>query len=481
MIKTALTLNISQEDAENTAFLANGTHLGLLSGSMQKTHVQTSHRPLQLIAAFSRGITFDAAEALPSDDKSMPSAVPEADTKMTPEAKRRPLSDEQSGAAAVTSGGDTQHLPLHSKSSQQKMLEAWQAFASLLNRRGSGELVNLLEQYHLRPDWLLCLDEKRLQAWLPDHLNLYLLRGGELRKVKAIEPRASDTQAAFSELLRFYSVNLQINDYLLLLPPRILSFFENGEVAEIIGGLRQLPIKMSEVLNMARMRGLTGEDTWLAWQIMQREADQKMIDDRSLFQRWSAGLSAFAGNGFRKAAAEPEPDESGSESLSGETPMLKTRRHKGRPAAQTEPSEMKQYQFWLIILVPIVVLALVLLVIFNPFGGETQVTDETPEPVVTTTTTAAPTATPSPSPTPEPTPEPEPEYVAVNVNRLNLRAEPNANAQLLSTLNRDDLLQKLSEPEDDWVHVLSEDGLEGYVFYGYVIEVEAEDLEDADE
>jgi hypothetical protein len=51
LIRTALTLSISAQDAQNTSYLVNGTHLGMLSSAPQNTHVQTNHRPLQLIVA----------------------------------------------------------------------------------------------------------------------------------------------------------------------------------------------------------------------------------------------------------------------------------------------------------------------------------------------------------------------------------------------------------------------------------------------
>ena len=51
MIRSALTLSISSQDAQTTSFLVNGTHLGLLSSTPQNTHVQTTHRPLQMVAA----------------------------------------------------------------------------------------------------------------------------------------------------------------------------------------------------------------------------------------------------------------------------------------------------------------------------------------------------------------------------------------------------------------------------------------------
>lgn len=444
LIRTALTMNISRKDAKQTAFLVNGTHLGLLSASQQKIHVQTSHRPLQLAAAFS--------EHTPPE--------------------------EFSGSASPTP--ETVHaLPLQDRSVQKQMLVAWQAFATLLSKRGSGELANLLQQYHLQPRWLLCLDEKRLQAWLPVQSSLYRLRQGELFKMTPIQPRDPEKSSHFTTALDYYSISLQVNDYLLMLPPDLLSFFEEGEIADILCGLQQLPVKMSEIMNTARLRGMTADETWLAWQIAHMEADQKLIDDRSVFQRMGAGLSAYARNGFKRRQPIQEPDESGTESLAGKAAaMVAGKKQALRSGGQIE-ADLKPYQFWLIIGVPVVILLIILMVIILPLGSG-GATDETTTTQAVTTTTAAPTATPIPTPTPEPTPEPEPDYLIVTANRLNMREAPGSDQTLLTTLDRDDLLIQLAEPEDDWVQVRTEDGLEGYVFYGYVeiVEVEVDDNAD---
>ena len=426
LIRTALTLNISRSDALDTATIANGTHLGFRSLSQQQTHVQTSHRPLQLVAAFSADRDQDSTQ---------------------------------------------NNSSLNEKNEIQQLLGTWKAFSQLLIKRGSSELGLLLSQYHLSPKWLLCMDEQRLQAWLPQQFDLYHLRQGELRKLNPIPIRDSEYPSPFSQDMSFFSINLQTDDYFLLLPAVILTYFASGEITEILSGLRQLPIKMSELLNTARLRGMGSDYTWLAWQVLHREADQKLIDDRSAVQKMQAGLSMWMRNGLKKQKAPAEPDQSSSESLEETNEEISGKRQPTRTGAgrQTAVTNLKSYHFALIIGVPVVVLFLILLIMFWPFSNDTDETTNTTNDEQAATT-LQPTTTPTPTLTPVPTPTPEPANIilAVAVNRLNMRAEPDRNAALLHTLDRGDALQQLAEPENDWVLVLNEDGIEGYVYFPYV-------------
>ena len=410
MIRTALTLSISGQDAQNCSFLANGTHLGLLSSAAQNTHVQTSHRPFQLIVAL-------RAE------------------------------DAASGASIGR---------------QRQQITAWQDFLQLMAHHRSSELNSLIQKYHLQADWLICLDEYRLQAWLTPEAGFYLLRGQELRRLRPTTPRET-TQAAAAAAAearpegrldgrQYYALNIRGSDHVFLLPPNLLNYFSSGEAASILLGLRQLPAKMSDLFNTARLRGFGEDCTWLALQVLRQEEDQLPDAEHGRFWRqvWT-GLSA--------RSREAENPESGSDSVSLD----------GRDDSAGEAAEVNRRMARpgrrLAILLGIGMAALVLLFLLGrfviwPAGEPTATTLQTTTVQTTRATTAKPTPTPTVAPT---TTAPLPNLV-VSARQLNLREQPDRNSKLLTTLKNGDQLYKMAEPDGDWVKVQTMDGLVGYVY-----------------
>lgn len=413
MIRTSLVMSISSEDARKQTFLVNGAHLGLLSPTSQNIHVQTNHKPLQLIVAFSPDENSDESE----------------------------------------------QIDLH-----QNQIEVWQAFAAMLSKRGCGDLHALLSQYNLNPNLLLCLTEQRLQVWMPDDLALFLLRDDELRRIKPVELKDNEAIQNLARRLSCFSVTVRPDDHFLLLPPGVTSYFASGEIAEIIGGLRQLPAKMSDLFNSARLRGFVDEKSWIAWQILRLEPDVKPpADDVSWIKSVRTRMA-----GMTAGSASENNEESDSEYLSEEEEQEKSAQR------EAEYLLLKRRKILLgaAILVLLAVLVLSGIFVAGKLGQDSEetTTEETTVPV----TTRRPSPTPVLTTTPEPTTTEQIFHYFVNVRRLNLRTEPNQQSDLLTTLNRDDLLEKMAEPEEGWVMVRTEDGLEGYVYFDYVAEQDLE-------
>lgn len=419
MIRTSLTMSIGPDDARTKTFLVNGAHLGLLSPATQNIHVQTNHKPLQLIFSFTVDDNDDESEKMEN---------------------------------------------------HRRQIEVWQAFTGLLSKRGCSELHALLNQYNLTPEMLLCLTEMRLQAWIPQDLALYLLRDNELRRIRPVEPRDMETVKRLTENMSFYSISLRTDDHFLLFSPELTNYFASGEIAGILSGLRQLPAKMSDLFNSARLRGYTVEKTWLAWQILRLEPDQKPpADDKN----WTAGiinrLAAIS------AARDAQPDaESDSEYLTREEEEEKKARNE-----QNRQTQKKQK-----IILAAVVLVLAVALVFGGiklFAGPGDRADETTRTEETTTaeTTRRPSPTPTLTPTPEPTTTERSYSFYVSVRRLNLRAGPNQRSDIIATLNQNDRLEQLTEAEGGWIKVRTEDDLEGYVFFNYIAVLEPDDGDEA--
>jgi hypothetical protein len=409
VIKTALTVNISSEDIQQFSYLINGTHLGLLSSASQNIHIQTSHRPIQYM------IGIRAAE--PDDAANL--------------------------------------------AEQRQKLSRWQAFLPILNHRGSAELNGLLIQYQLQPDLMVCYDEYRLQAWVPNEIGFYLLRAGELRRLKPVTLQGTVFSADYHDKHHFYSLQIVPDDFYLLLPPDMPTFFTTGEIADLLLGLRQLPAKMSELIQIARQRGYQRETTWLAVEVLRKEEDQHPGQERT-----GASFMRSLFGSKKTAAGSSGSHESDSESMADEP--------EEKSALQKSPFErlFADRRRLIRLVVP---LALVCIVVVAAVAwslgrqGATDPTESTTNPSATEpTVTIAATPTPTTRPTASPTPTEPPVILVVSARRLNLRDKPSRNGTLLTTLDSGDELVQLSEPEDDWVMVRTKDGLTGYVFAQYV-------------
>jgi hypothetical protein len=411
LIRTALTLNISPQDSQRISYLVNGTHLGLLSQSAQNIHVQTNHRPLQLIVAI--------------------------------------RSDETASGPALTW--------------QRQQINAWQSFYQLLSRRGSADLSSMIVQYHLKPDWLICLDEQRLQAWLPADAGFYLLRQETLRRLRPVMLHEMDSHEEETlEDRQYYALSVAMADQFYILPPALLGFFSTGEASGILTGLRQLPARMSDLFNTARARGFSAGETWLALQITHHEPDE--LPDLKTRLSEKTGRSLFSI--LRPNSFPQEKLDKRSDSLSLSDGEAQTEQWTNRPLLQQFLSSRR---FWLVIgiglsLVAILVLALVIGRALSRQPGETT----------TALTTVATTSKPTPSPTVKPTTVQTttaalPQLVVI-AQQLNLREKPERDSTLITTLKNGDLLSQLAEPDGDWVKVRTADGLVGYVFYVYVDE-----------
>jgi len=412
LIRSALTLSISPLDAQTTSYLVNGTHLGLLSAAPQNTHVQTTHRPLQMIVALK-------------------------DTEL----------------------GNASSLVL-----QRQRLSAWQEFMPILSRRPVSDLNRLLNQYRIFPCWLIVFDEHRLQAWLPADAGFYLLRDHELRRMRPTSPRDEVPAAAeYSEGPRqFYTLSLQQNDQFFLLPPALFNLFGPGEAADVLTGLRQLPAKVGELISTARQRGFSEEFTWLAMQVLRLEEDYlpgapKKADvnkPRMLFP----GLF-----GQTRQNDRHDPD---SEAVDLDDESL-DQQSDGQKLTFWTALNNRKFVYLLgggLLLIVLLIIAIVLLSLPE---NEPDTTDPTSTPTSTAVMTSA-TAEPTLTPTLAPSPTPALPQLLVSARRLNLRSEPTRDSALLDTLENGDILYQLAEPADDWVKVRTAEGLEGFVYFSYV-------------
>lgn len=408
MIKTALTVSISSEDIQQFSYLINGTHLGLLSSAAQNIHIQTSHRPIQ----FMIGIR----------------------------------ADEPDDAANLAE--------------QRQKLSRWQSFIPILTHRGSADLNSLLVQYKLQPDLMICYDEYRLQAWIPAEIGFYLLRAGELRRLKPVSLQEPFFSADYHDKQHYYSLQISPEDFYLLLPPDLPAFFNTGEIADLLLGLRQLPAKMSEVVQIARQRGYQRETTWLAVEVLRKEEDQHPGQERT-----GASIMQSIFGSKRASGKNMSHHESDSESMADAPDE--------RDALPKTSFERfiadKRRLIRLLAPIALVCVLVIAAVIWAGSRDDPDPTGTTTDPTPTEpTATIAATPTPTARPTASPTPTEPPVILVVSARRLNLRDMPSRDGTLLTTLDHGDELIQLSEPEDDWVKVRTGDGLTGYVFAQYV-------------
>lgn len=409
MIKAALTININQEDMQQFSYLVNSTPLGLLSSATQNIHIQTSHRPLQYII----GIKADKQDR--TDDLA----------------------------------------------SQKTRLYRWQAFIPILAQRGCSELNATLAQYQLQPDLLVCYDQNRMFAWIPLAFGFYLLRDGELRKLRPVSLPDPLFGQTFHEQTAYYTLQIRQGDFFLLLPPDLPSVFATGEIVDLMLGLTQLPAKMSDLMLVARQRGYVGDSSWLAIEVLLKDEDQQPEAPR---EKNSSNLfSRIIGRNTKDEV--PESHESGSDPMSGEEEAPSPE----KTVFQLLWADRSQAQRFLLIgfvLIIVIVAGVTLSALVRKTAPiETSAAS-------TTGKTASVTATPAPTPTSLPTATPQPTdppvSLQVTANRLNLREEPGSDAPLLMTLSSGDRLEQLAEPEEDWVKVKTADGTVGYVYAPYV-------------
>ena len=414
MIRSSLTLSLCSHDAQNTSYLVNGTHLGLLAPRSQSTHVQTSSRQVQMIVA-------------------------------------------------LRNQDDVADAPLVR---QKQQIKAWQEFLHIISRNGTKDLNLLMQKYRLFPDWLVCYDDRKLQAWLPEAAGFYLLRNLELHRLDPVPPRVQPDAADITsaEPRVYYQVLLGQHDQFFILPPDLLSLFSAQEVTDLLLGLRQQPAKVGELIRLARLRGYSQDFSWLGIQINLLQTESRPDSSAQGRLRTLAGL--FGGR--RRDSLEDEPD-SHSSSLESQSGAGKDTNMTGRGLMACLANRR-----WLPIALSGAILLLVVIVVlivlfFRPPAAPPAST--TPAPETTSTQALSPTPTPTARPTQPPEPTPAPGLV-VSVRQLNLRSQPTRNSELILTLVRDDLLYQLEAESEGWVKVRTLSGREGYVFFDYVSSID---------
>ena len=405
MIRTASTLSISSHDMQNYSYLVNGTQLGLLSTASQNIHIQSSHRAFQYIAAL--------------------------------------RADKEDLAAGLAR--------------QRQLISRFLTVTNILSQRGAGELNSLLREYSLLPDLMLCYDENRLQAWLPATVGFYLLRNGELRRVKPAALQDDYFCESYLEDHYYYSLQIQADDHYLLLPPQLVAYFPAGEIAGKLLDIRQLPAKMSEIIRIARNKGYSADESWLAIEVQLKEDDDYPDPQRR-------GRSWLAGRG-----ADSQSDlESGSESLEEAEPVAEKTELSWFDQLLQDKRKLGLALAGLVVLLVLLISALV----WSAGNKEKEIEPSVTDPDLTTTTQAPATPTPTKKPTSTPVPTKPPVLLVVAANRLNLRDIPDREGKLLTVLENGEELIQLEDPADGWVKVETSSGLAGFVFYDYVAESE---------
>lgn len=411
VIKTTMTVSFRAQDIQKASYLVNGTHLGLLSTANQSIYIQTNHRPIQYILG------------LDSDEPEKPDSL----------------------------------------SRHRRELSRWQEFIPVLLHQGPDDLNALLTQYQLLPDLLICLTDYRLQAWIPAEKGFYIVRNDSLRRMKPIEFKEPPFDEKYHENHHYYSVHIQEMDYFLFLEPEITRFFPSGEIASILMGLNQLPSKMGEIIQTAQQRGFEKETSWMAIEILRKEADHHPGPDNE-HSFWTA----MSKKDDRQDPDRMDHDDSDSESVAEDEEGPEP-----EPLSWIERFKTnKIFRIRLIVSTAVLALVLVILIALAVSALGRNVPDETNQ--TTHPSSTEPSATPTRKPTPRPTATPiptEPKVIlVVTARELNLRDAPSLDGRLLMTLENGDRLVQLEEPEDDWVKVENEEGLIGYVYARYIEE-----------
>lgn len=475
-----MTLRIGNQDMQKTTFLVNESHMGYLAPGGQQNHVLTGHRSVQLLV----GLTSESLDA------------------------SQVLSD------------------------QREKINLWHTCSRETQQRGIKALPLLMKQYHIQADWLIGLDDQRAILWLGEDRGVYLLRQGMIFQAQPLPDSAVPwPQGAIPH--RAYAFPILQDDALLVLPPAFLDVFAPGEVDEILSGLRQLPIKMNDLIANARLRHFQLTDTWTAIHVQRIEPDtpqpltlreqisqswpaknhrgKNAQDAGSLYETGYASLEKYNSNLVSLRSGMVERQQSQTDRLLSAADLIERQENEtsdkrtvseqkngpsrsgqnqaaayvpaagsGASANQTGSEEKRANRlgiFWqacnreqkILVLVLCTALLILLVAGLSRLSGGSA-SDET---TVATTTQEGISSTTASTETTQATTLAESSLpavvVSVPVSSLNIREQPSKDSALITTLSQGDTVIQLAEPVGDWVQVQLNDGRQGYAYAAYLL------------
>lgn len=471
MIRTVMTLRMSNKDLLDTTFLVNDTQVGYLAPAGKRNQVFSSHRYVQLIAGFQADLS-------------------------------RP------DAAVI----------------QRENISSWQRCARDVQQRGLALLPRAAEHFKLEPDWLIGLDNKYLHAYLTDSFVVCLLRGGELFQVEPVADGYSKMPQTWLGRLRQSTVEVEENDYFLFLPPVIFEYVNTEEVQSLLGGMQQLSAKVNELVELSRRRGYELDVSWMALQIQRIEYDtaqsetfgekitgfvgrfrrenpaetarqraensslrntahRSEVDTSNMSEADLAAAAARASMNYRNQPVsevdlnddniddKPQPITSGRsiENKHRSVAAEARRRQAKKTGIISVWSGWRREQKWLAVLLSLSVLIIVAWGISTLVNGDDKTSSSSS---TTSESTAEPTPVP---PTTTTTAAPVELKLTVAVRSLNFRETPGTDGGLITTLGEGSTVTQIGEITDGWVQVRLEDGREAYAFAEYLKEVEPEE------
>lgn len=412
MIRTSIILSPRHEASDRLFFHANGLQIDVATAS--QLIVRTSHRPVQIYSANRSGIRHQAQN--------------------------------------LTSQTGTHGL-------------RWQRLMDILDRQGSDALKMLYQEGDITGEWIVALDEDRLNALLSDRFSFFLFRDGQLRELPPVgqtQQTGPDTLAHHQGLLNHFRISVSQDDQILIMPAGMIPPGNLQESELILSGMQQLPVRLSELGARLRERGVTASfNGWIALQILRADPEYK-VPERG-FRSWLAS--------HRKSEIDPnDPGFSDRPQEIAENPRgdsQVTEEESGNPTAALNPRLSRKA--WIALLVVIAV-AVLLFVFKDALGGPTETTRTTSPSVAATTTTARPTPIPTVAakPTTTATTTAAPVEMFVLARKLNLREEPNISSKLIRTLTTGESVFLLEKTNEEWSMVRTADGVTGYVYSSYI-------------
>ncbi len=416
MIRTSIILSPRLEASDRLYFHANGLQVDVAMAS--QLIVRTSHRPVQIYSANREGIHHQA-----------------------------PNLTAQTGTHALR----------------------WQRMMDILDRQGADALVPLQQEGDLTGEWIVALDENRLNALLSERFTFFLFREGQLRELNpvATSPMAKSEPDGMSQgLFRHYRISVNQDDQIIILPQGMIPAGLMPESEAILSGIQQLPVRLSDLGSRLRERGVTvAFNGWIAIQILRAEAEYR-IQERGL-RSWLTSR--------RKPEVDPNDpgfsDDPKGMGVTGQSDGRTPDENGSGEAAQGKFSRLPHLQKNALILLAAFVLIAVLLVVFKDALTGSSSSTETTVPVVTTSS-SVPTPTTTASTTTRPTTTATttaalPEYFVI-ARRLNLREEPDTSGSLIRTLTTGESVFVLEQASEEWSKVRTADGEIGYVYSSYI-------------
>lgn len=472
MIRTSIVLSPRQNAAERLYLQANGLPVDVTAAS--QSVVMTSHRPTQLYVA-------------------SPSGQRQTATTLT-----------------VQTGIQGQHM--------LRLMD-------ILDRQGSDILARLYGDRELNGEWLVALDENRLNAVLSERFQFFLFRSQRLRELRPVarlgepgaapdpvEPAGLDAAGdtgpdAAKRFMYHFRIEIRQGDQVLVMPRGLIPPTLQTEAERVLQGMQQLPDRLSALIVRLRERGVTAPASgWLALQVLRTLTEYVATDRPS--RPWLAGrrkgADSVADVGYSEEVAGPDGTAVRGPSAGGRsfgrglgritgaaggaaagaaagadrTAAAGTQSYtpgtSGTPGAGDErfglSAALSRRLLQAAVAVALVaILAVAGYLIFKP-GSKPPATTTT-----TTTTAALTSATTTSRPTPTMTPVPTtvattaarvPWYVIAR--RLNLRSEPATSGKLIRTLTAGQPVYVLEQTSKDWTKVETPEGETGYVYASYI-------------